>query len=446
MEIEILEFNSWFNSRLEELERQVTRTISNFRSYFQALQLDAAKVFVAREVGLEVPARGVSIKAIQMLLRRGVNLRGSGLGERQAMTYVFHVRRMGRPVSPVGGRDGGTSSSLLPKLYSLLEKVGLSEGIVSGYVERELQFGVSERALPLTRGHAYRGRVEFDLSARKFRIAFEGQVAVDFFRKAPPPPQGEWRLEWDDLSQPGPGDDSSAAQKKEEVFEMELFRKEPIEAEELKAEIERLEQQHYNMGFYNIWDLAECTFKRGVAYLRLAQVEPDMELVRKARDAFKFVLNTDYRTSESREAFLKRAIHLCEHCEWLGEMPRQSGAAVAPTGDDLTRFLSVGAGSLEALVEEKNDLEFQLYTGTFLNAWDLAQCRYELATTYLKLARETGNSDLAEKAKELLQQVSASQFRTAECTDEHLHCLHRECELCHHKHQSVAVDGRTSRS
>ncbi len=83
---------------------------------------------------------------------------------------------------------------------------------------------------------------------------------------------------------------------------------------ELKQEYERLEYQLQYTDCFRLWDLAEMKYQWGLVCYLLAQTTKEKHLMKRAREAFKFVMDTEqYRHANCTTQILERLISACEN-------------------------------------------------------------------------------------------------------------------------------------
>ncbi|GAB4306102.1 MAG: hypothetical protein Kow0069_02520 [Promethearchaeota archaeon] len=403
------------------MEKSLLQTLRNFGQFFGALSLElSGGARTETEVALEVPANALKLVHFQRLVRRGLKVAGTHLGPSEKMRVaIVHAR------STPAGTSSPVDSSQSPvaKLFGFLEKLGLADEVVGGWIAKSLSVGLADRKVPLRAADSYHVRLSFDLSARRLKLQVAGQVADDFFRKRKLPALANWTWVRSRKERKSSGEEKMTTKR----F-LDLVWKGDLRVDDLRDEIEALENQYYQMAFYNVYDLADVAFRRGLAYLRLGLIERKLEMVLKARDAFRFVMSTDFKTSQFRDQVVAQLLRHCKACEETGRVIPLEKPSLVDSSEFSTKIFDVGDLDVEELRAQREALEQRYYTGVFLNHWDLSECRLNLALVYAKLAKAESDPSLLALARRHVEPVLESDYRTAEFSTEFLEWLKEECE------------------
>ncbi len=99
-----------------------------------------------------------------------------------------------------------------------------------------------------------------------------------------------------------------------EKFKVVLQRKEQYNVRDLRQEYERLDHLLQYTDCFRLWDLAEAKYHWGLVCYLLAQSTREKHLLKNAREAFNFVINTEhYRHSNCTTQILERLIYACDN-------------------------------------------------------------------------------------------------------------------------------------
>jgi hypothetical protein len=94
-----------------------------------------------------------------------------------------------------------------------------------------------------------------------------------------------------------------------------------LETSFLQNEVDAIENQISRSEDYRLWDVAELRIKLGLAYYRLAHVDPNPRHYHTALTAFKFAWETNYRSTECGREVLTRLINSCREHLHASESP-----------------------------------------------------------------------------------------------------------------------------
>ncbi len=100
----------------------------------------------------------------------------------------------------------------------------------------------------------------------------------------------------------------------DEKFKDVLNGREQYNVRELRQEYERMDYQLQYTDCFRLWDLAEMKYHWGLICYLLAQATKEKHLLKKAREAFNFVMSTEhYRHSNCTSQILERLIYACDN-------------------------------------------------------------------------------------------------------------------------------------